>query len=694
MKTSLLHFLFVGTTCLFLSICSAKAQENITWLSNFTNEITVGSGTCQYRFKTVDNNQCKISIDEIKTDKKGVATTMTYQFYLSDLNPSAMNFKTAGITAVVNMEIKQSQKFITVFKDGVLDGYTQKVSINMSEVGNARSFLDIMKSKAENCQSTERKWTSLNEALNWLSQNITKSETSGTTCEQAFKAGTKSYLVTLETVSTDSKNVTQNMVYDFSLNDINRTKINMEVSEKTFRIELPARENNYYIRLKKGADQISYVKELAILSDELEQARSILNALVYLVTETPVPEKKVWSDYSAALGFVKESLSQAKSSTSTLGQSFDFDASPSGIVRYVTSKTDSKNVTTKNTESFYLTDLQPVVPVEVSSKGITLNLMTKDKNKFIKEAAENSTLAYSGSVEIVVSDLDVARELANALEYAIGKSENGLMEYSTLDNAISWMSANVGEVKIDDETINQTFNVNTNDENKIELKVVTTGKTGVAVTENFEIYPEDLKPEDLKIKVSGKKLAVNLSTGKFKYIKTFKDNVLQNYSDDAEILFDDVLKAKNFLTAVTMLRNKSLVADRTMNDKASAWSFIVENTKKLELVGESIDQKMGQRENNPCKAELTRTETNSKGVSVENIYEFLVSDIDAKYSEISISSKSLKVTLVTKGKEKLIKPYKNGETGNYVASFDIHVDNVLVAKKLIAAFGSLANMCK
>jgi hypothetical protein len=693
MKTSWHHFSFIGTICLLFSFNSVIAQDNISWLNNYTSEVTIGSNTYTYGFKSIDNNDCKISIEEKKTDKKGVTTTTTYQFYLSDMNTSDINFKTSGIAAIVSMETKQSQKFIRVYKEGELDGYTQKVLVNMTEVGNARAFIDAMKSHIENCQSIERKWTSRDEAMAWLTQNIGKSETSGKTIEQAFKAGEKSYLVTLESVSTDSKKVSQNIAYDFSLVDINRTKINMEVDEKTLKIVLPARDNNYYIRLKKGAD-ISFVKALEIYSDDLEQARNILNAMIYLVAETPAPERKTWTSYSAALDFVKENMNDTKSGTAINGQSFSCDESPAGIVQYTTARTDVKGAIIKNIKSFYLTDLQPEVPVEVSSKSITLNLNTKDKNKFIKESNDKSTLAYSVSVELMANNLDKAREVAHALEYAIGKSEKGLQEFSTLDNAISWMTSNVGQVKIEDETINQTFKVLTDNENKIELKVVTTGEKGTSVTEDFEIYPEDLKSDDLKIKVSGKKLAVNLSTGKVKYIKYSKDNLLQNYTSDAEILFDDVLKAKNFIAAITILRNKSLVADRSIIDKASAWSYIMENTKKMEIAGESIDQKMEQRESDPCNAKLTKTETNSKGASIENVYEFIVSDIDTKYSEIAVSSKSLKVSLVTKGKEKLIKPYKNGVSGNFIYSVDIDVDNVLVAKKLIAAFASISNLCK
>ncbi|HPS11949.1 MAG TPA: hypothetical protein PLB87_01645 [Prolixibacteraceae bacterium] len=688
MKTSLLQFFSLLVVCFLCSMNGLFAQENVSWLKDFTNEMNVGSGTYKYSFKTVDGNPCKLFIEESKTDKKGTVTTTGYQFYLSDLNPSAMSFKAAGTLASATLETKNSQKFVMVFKNGELDGYTQKVVVNMSEVGNARSFVDIMKSKAEGCQSADKKWSSREDALDWLTKNIGKSATSGTVYEQAFKAGEKGYLVSLEVILGESKGVKQNLLYDFNLSDINANKVSMEVSGKTFHVELPVRENNYYIRMKKGSE-VSYVKTLDILSDDLEQARNILNGMVYLVSETQAPQRKAWDNYSAALAFVKGNFAGDYIN----GESLEFDDSPAGIVKYITSKTDSKGVASKETESFYLTDLQPSVEVVASSKNVTLNLVTRDKNKYIKESNEAATLSYSSLLEIEVNDLEKAREMANALQLAIAKSEKGLVEFSTLDKAIGWMSTNVGEMKFDKETVSQLFVVAPDDENRINLKVTTKGQSS-SVVEDYEIYPEDIVKEDVKIKVSGKKLFVELSTGKTKYIKYLKDNVPQNYLSDIEVLFDDVLKAKNFVTAITMLHDKSMVADRSMNDKASAWNYLMANVKKMDSAGVTADQKMEQREGDACKAKLTRVETNSKGASTENVYEFFVSDIDVKYSVISVSSKSLKVSLVTKGKDKLIKPYKNGETGNFIANVDIDVDNVLVAKKMIAAFGTLANLCR
>jgi hypothetical protein len=69
-------------------------------------------------------------------------------------------------------------------------------------------------------------------------------------------------------------------------------------------------------------------------------------------------------------------------------------------------------------------------------------------------------------------------------------------------------------------------------------------------------------------------------------------------------------------------------------------------------------------------------------------------DIDPVNSEVSVSMNKLMIDLITKDKEKLIKPYKNGEEGNFVNSIQIQTDDVLVSKKMLGAFATLSKICE
>ena len=61
------------------------AQDNLPWLDDYTGEMLIGSDTYQYDFTNEDGDDCKIEIEELVTDKKGVLEKRSWIFYLSDM---------------------------------------------------------------------------------------------------------------------------------------------------------------------------------------------------------------------------------------------------------------------------------------------------------------------------------------------------------------------------------------------------------------------------------------------------------------------------------------------------------------------------------------------------------------------------------------------------------------------------------
>jgi hypothetical protein len=690
-KTGLIIVIFYFLS-IMVNLSSLTAQEKIGWLSEYATEIDAGSYTCVYNYTAVDNNECKIRIEELKTDKKGRSSSEAYIFYLSDINPLSLSFKASGKVINLSMETNLSQKFITVFEENEFDGYENEISIQMSEVDKARAFIETFKSHIGTCKTTDRSWTSHEEALAWLSENIGESVISSTTYKQAFSKGAKNYLAQLETETTDSKGNRQKEIKTFDLSDIDPSDLSLNVSGKELVVELNVRDNEYYIKVEEDDGEFNFAREVEIHTDDIEIARNIVNAFVFLASDIR-PERKEWKSYTQALTYVKDNLKEVSVGSANYSQSLVFGESPSDIVSFTSVKTDSKGASAEETSSFYLHDLNPSVGLDVSSSNGYLDIETKNKDKYIKQSSEGKIQTYSNSLKIYIDDIEMARELINALEYAVKNSESGIKEFASADKAMDWLSQGSGEVTIDDESIQQTLKISPGMENKLDLHVLTTDEGNPPVDERFEIYPEDLALEDLIIKVSGKKLYVPLSTGKLKYIKAYKENELQNFTSGTDVFFEDVQKANNFIAAITTLHENSKVKDRLLADKAAAWDYFNKYLKKLEIGGDTYDQKIEKLEGDDCKLKFTRVETDSKG-STEYIFEFMASDIDPAESDISVYSDKLYITPVTKGKQKLVKTYKNGEVGNFVYDFDLYVDDVLVAKKMLGAVLTLSNACK
>jgi hypothetical protein len=687
------YYLLLSSAFLLLFINSyIVGQEQISWLNDFTSDINTGSYTYKYIYSAVDNNACKIKVEEQKTDKKANTLSKSYIFYLSDLDPSSFSFKPSGSTIIVNLGTKLAQKFISVYTNNNIDEYASSITIYLDAVDKARSFIDAVKSHCNECKMSDLSWTTRDEAFAWLNKNIGESSNSGSLIKQTFTKGAKSYLAQLAVEKTDSKGTTQT-IYTFDLSDIDPKGIILKVTGKTLKIDLPVKGSEYYIQTKINNQSVSYVKAIELYADDIEVARNLVNALNYVGT-TAQPGRKEWKQYTLALDYVKDNLKEVAVGTNKINQAMSYVESPSGIVSFKAIETDAKGVQTEEINSIYLNDLSPVIKLEVTAKNASLVLEIKDKNKFIKQTRENKTLGYSGSLKLYVDDIDQARDLIGALEFAIKNSTTGVQDFASIQKAIEWLTKNQGDVTIDTKSYHQTMQINSGAEDLIDLNVITSDAAGASINERYEIYPEDLSLDEMKVKVSGKKLYVPLSNGKLKYIKVFKGDVQQNYTANAEILFEDIQQAKNFIAALSYIHEKSKIADRSMKDNMTAYAYLEEHIAAIEVAGIKREQKIEQLEQDVCKLKYTHAQTDSKGVSTENSYEFMLTDIDPLKSLITVSGKNLQISLVTKEKQKLIKPYKNGEVEPFIYNVDIVSDDVLIAKKILAAFMTLTKGCK
>jgi hypothetical protein len=128
--------------------------------------------------------------------------------------------------------------------------------------------------------------------------------------------------------------------------------------------------------------------------------------------------------------------------------------------------------------------------------------------------------------------------------------------------------------------------------------------------------------------------------------------------------------------------------------KEQAIAFLSENIQNIELPEDQYEQKIELDGEENCIMSFSRVETDSKGASDLYIFEFNISDIHPDNSKIIIKGEIIAINLVTLGSEKLIKPYKNSEAGNFVDDLLIYVDDILLAKKTLAAFATLTEGCK
>jgi hypothetical protein len=562
----------------------------------------------------------------------------------------------------------------------------------MTEVDMTRSFLDALKENANTCKETQASWSDRQEALAWLIQNIGEATDDDVKWEQQLTEGERVYLAVLTANSTDDKGEQESFEYIFDLNDINPLAINLEVSGKSLSVEVPTREGENYIEVNSNEGK-EFTDELMIYVDDIEVARQIVNSLSYVVTNT-MPERPKWESYGEALAFVKKNLGEVKIGDDVFNNSIEFEESPSGLVDLTITETDSDGESEEVTYSFYLADFVDNLGLDVSRNDITVKMQTKNKRDFIRETEEESVKDYESELEFHVENIDVARDIINAFETAIRNSVEDIKEFATVDEINFWFADNFPDLFREGEKYEQSMESLKDNENQIVFNRTLTEDEGEVTEDKYLIYPEDISLENLEIDVSGGRLTVTLETDKDDFIKHFENGKLDDFTDKTNVYFFDPLVAKNFMAAIRFLKENSMVEDRTEMSKEEAISFLTGNIQNLELEEEQHEQTLEVLEEGNCKMKFTRVETDDDGESNEYIYEFLASDIHKGNSELSVNGELIEVNLVTAGNEKLIKPYENGEVEDFEDEFAIFTDDVLLAKKIMAAFAALSLACK
>jgi hypothetical protein len=227
------------------------------------------------------------------------------------------------------------------------------------------------------------------------------------------------------------------------------------------------------------------------------------------------------------------------------------------------------------------------------------------------------------------------------------------------------------------------------------LKTVKTDNKGTATEESFIFYPYIIDNKLSKISVSGKTISLAMKVKeKAKYIKTLKNGEPQNYTGEVEIQFSDILKARDVLSAMSSIIDKSAPKTKTWNNKANASAFIIGSVKDIANGKGQLKQKLELVGGDACKFNYTFTTIDEKGISKEEIFEFNMVDINKKKCTISDDGKTLKLKFETKKQEKLVKYYKDSKLQNYASSVEFIFDDYDLARQVQESLVYVAEECE
>jgi len=208
------------------------------------------------------------------------------------------------------------------------------------------------------------------------------------------------------------------------------------------------------------------------------------------------------------------------------------------------------------------------------------------------------------------------------------------------------------------------------------------------VDSRFEFNLSDINQNSIDYKISGKKFILIFQTkGANKLIKVFENDEQQNYINNIEIVCNDMENARLLLHAFKKtipLCETNIVRLVPTEGLGNKIDWLIENTVEVTIEGTVYSQEMERIGEDNNKLRLTLKEITEKK-SVEYIYEFNLSDLNANSLEYDISGKELSINLLANYNTKVIKLYKDGEIQSYASQMNIYVSDIESARNLLLA---------
>ena len=235
------------------------------------------------RMPDQQNQQLLLEIIDQGRDKK-----IHYIFNPSDLNGAKIDFTTRGTNILVNCETKGKKSLIRYLENNELGNYKNGFDIYMESIEQARAvkkamvrLVQLSNEGNEEFLINGEKNPEIKASLDFLIQNIVDVSLNDKTFKQSlFYEKDKPEIITFETIDVD-KDVT--LSYELNLKDLNASKIDFDTRGKEVLVTAEVKGKQDLIKSTKNSEDDKFLNKITIKASGIEEARTIVHTLRYLV---------------------------------------------------------------------------------------------------------------------------------------------------------------------------------------------------------------------------------------------------------------------------------------------------------------------------------------------------------------------------------------------------------------------------
>ncbi len=493
----------------------------------------------------------------------------------------------------------------------------------------------------------------------------------------------------------DEKGKTSGERFEFYLPDIDKNTIIRKTSGKKLFVSLSVNNNQKFIKHLKEGKVEGYTSNIEILLSSADAAQDLIDLF-----KTAIPlaasGEKIWKTSTDALSWLKDNINKISPDQGTLEQSFSFGEPKEYFAGFTLKKTDQKGVSTEEKFEFNILDINVKnLVIKVSGTKLSVSVETNGKEPYIRYSKNSEQQNYENNFEIIAEDVYQARNIISAFSTAVEKSKVSGPDFTNIQKALDFIAKNTTAQTSDKKTIDQKIIFTPGDGTKAVFTYAEPDSKGKTVEERSEFYLNELDPNTMNFKVSGKKITIVLNPkNKAKFIKYYKDNTLQDFQNDVSILTPDIETSRAMVDAFK-------AAIKGSETQPATWKSIDEAIKYLTnaVTGQTIGSEIyklsfSSISSDPLNVRYAVGKTDSKGATMEQLFEFYPYMLDPGTIKITTAGKYLNVEASVNSKEPFVKVLKEGRQQSYDNGIEIMAFDVRQAQGIAEAIKYLAGNSK
>jgi len=536
----------------------------------------------------------------------------------------------------------------------------------------------------------------LNQNLASIKEKVTETQIDKTTYKQNIDIiDETSGKLKFTIVEVDEKGKSTKESFEFFLSTIDKNTLLRKTSGKKLMVVFSVNNNRNYIKHFKEDELMGYVSKIEILVSDADAATTLIDLIKGTIPLVKSKEND-WKSSREPLNWLKTNISEIKSGTYTYSQSFDFDNSKEYLATFSINKKDSKGVSLNESYDFNILDINKNnIQLKISGTSLAVSVETKGNEKYIRHLKNDEIQSYCSDFEIMTNDVEQAQGIIAAFTSAISSVKAITPVFNSLDEALSFIRSGTVDGTFESKKIKQNFEFTKGKGTKTDFLSVESDGQGKTVEHLFEFYIEDIEPGSIEMKISGKKVILQWNIrNKMKFVKESKDNALQGFQNDFEMLAPNIETARGLIEAFKSAAKLSTAKPESWESPDAALQFISGQIGSMSIGTENYKQSLITGNSPLYYSKYVKTKTDSKAANTEDRLEFYPYMLDPSSFSINASGKWLTVKGQVRNKKSFIKVYKNNQQQNFVSEFELMANDSKQAKDITEALKYIASNTK